>query len=167
MILIGSVDGPSTAKHPSSSATIAQTCGILLTLYFPFFASGVQNGACTGTNSPYVTDRYYQVSAFTGGLVGDICPSDWSGMLAELGLTASGIRTGFQTTYLAKVDTLVVTVDGEEIPVDPTNGYVYDTDTWYITFGSNAVPARDAEVVADYTIQSGGEAPDAAVATGI
>lgn len=127
---------------------------------------GVQNGSCTGTSSPYVTDRYYQVSAFTGGLVGDICQSDWSGMLAELGLTASGIRTGFQTTYLAKADTLVVTVDGEEIPVDPTNGYVYDTETWYITFGPNAVPARDAEVLADYTIQSGGEAPDAAVATG-
>lgn len=127
---------------------------------------GVDNGACTGTNSPYVTDRYYQVSAFTGGLVGDICQSDWSGMLADLGLTATGIRTGFQTTYLAKPDTLVVTVDGVEIPADAANGYVYDTETWYISFAPSVVPARDAEIVAAYTIQSGGDAPDAVVATG-
>ena len=77
-----------------------------------------------------------------------------------------GIRTGFQTTYLAKPDTLVVTVDGVEIPADAANGYVYDTETWYISFAPSVVPARDAEIVAAYTIQSGGDAPDAVVATG-
>ena len=127
---------------------------------------GVDDAIC---DDAYPGSRYLQVAAYTGGLIGDICKSDWSTMLADLGLTATGIRTSFQTTQLAKPDTLVVQMgpndnNMEEVPEDPVNGWTYDEDTWYLSFGPNAIPERDWQITADYTVQPGASAPSAGTA---
>ena len=118
---------------------------------------GVQNAAC---DDAFPGSRYIQTAALLGGLVGDICLADWSTMLSDLGLNATGIRTSFQTTHLARVDTLKVWVNEVEIPQDPTSGWTYDEATWYIEFAPSAVPERDASIVAEYKIQPGVNAPE-------
>ena len=127
-------------------------------------SENVQVSAIVGTEDEscqdaYPGSRYIQTAAMTGGSVGDICASNWSNMLSDLGLTASGVRTSFQTTYAARPETLKVFVDDEEIQESETDGWTYDSDTWYVTFGVNAIPERDAEIYAEYTVLSGAEAP--------
>lgn len=113
---------------------------------------GVKNAAC---DDAYPGSRYIDLTKLMGGLVQDICLADWSDTLTELGLNATGVRTSFQTSYVAKDGTLVVHVDGEELPQDPVNGWTYDPTTCYLTFGRNAVPGRGAELAAEYTVAPG------------
>jgi len=127
-------------------------------------SADVQVSAIVGTEDKscqdaYPGSRYIQTAAMTGGSVGDICTSNWSSMLTDLGLTATGVRTSFQTSYAAKPETLKVFVDNEKVPEDETDGWIYDPDTWYVTFGVNAIPERDAEIYAEYTVLSGASAP--------
>jgi len=101
--------------------------------------------------------RYSQAAKMTGGTVGDICKSNWSDLMDDLGLVASGVRNTFQLSRGAHPDSLKVTVDGEKIK----HGWTYDPDTWYITFGPNAIPPRDSAIVAEYEIQPGSSTPPA------
>ena len=113
---------------------------------------GVQNAAC---DDAFPGSRYIQTAKNTGGLVEDICLNDWSDTLTELGLTATGIRTTFQTSYVAKPETLVVQVNGEDVLQDQVNGWTYDPETCFLTFGPNAVPPRDSDILAEYTAAPG------------
>jgi hypothetical protein len=117
---------------------------------------GLENSAC---DDAYPGRRYQEAAALTGGLIGDICTGDWSNLLTDLGLNASGIQMSFQTEYQAKPGTMEVKVDGENVPEDPVNGWTYDYETWYLIFHGSAVPVRDAEITAIYEIQSGADQP--------
>jgi len=127
-------------------------------------SADVQVSAIVGTENPtcqdaYPGSRYIQTAAMTGGSVGDICTSNWSGMLGDLGLTATGVRTSFQTSRAARPETLKVFVDEVEVLESETDGWTYNSDTWYVTFGANAIPERDAEIYATYTVLSGADSP--------
>lgn len=110
--------------------------------------------------------RYIQASDLMGGMLGNICQSDWGSMLYDLGLNASGIQSSFQTTYAAQVDTIQVWVDDEVIIQDPVTGWSYDQETWYLTFNGDSVPERGAEISCSYEIASGVRAPSTAQDTG-
>ncbi len=113
---------------------------------------GVQNAAC---DDAHPGSRYIKTAKHTGGLVSDICLADWSNTLADLGLTATGIRTAFQTTYPAKTETLTVKVNGEEMPQDEVNGWTYDPESCYLTFAPAVIPERDSDILAEYTAGPG------------
>ena len=122
---------------------------------------GVENAQC---DDAYPGSRYIQIASQTGGLVGDICQNDWSEMLGTLGLTATGIRSTFQTTYKAKTETIEVIVNGEVVAPDEFTGWTYDEDSWFLTFAEPAIPDRDAEISMSYTIAAGGgSAPETAM----
>jgi hypothetical protein len=127
-------------------------------------AEMVTVGAIVGVNEDrcdigHVGGRYIEAVSLTGGLVGDICEGDWSAMLSELGLNATGIKMSFQLSEAAKPESIEVFVDEELVPEDASNGWTYDAETWYITFHGPAVPARGSEIYATYTVQSGADAP--------
>ena len=124
---------------------------------------GLHNSVC---DDAYPGSRYFQTAALTGGLVGDICLADWSSMMGDLGLTATGIRTTFQTQYIADPATLHVTVDGVEVPENPVIGWEYDASTCTLKFADSAVPPRGSEIVAEYTLQSGVSCGSAAATAG-
>jgi hypothetical protein len=126
--------------------------------------SNVQVAAIVGSQHPSCQDvypgtRYIAAASLTGGLVGDICLSDWSGMLKDLGLNATGIRTQFQLTAAAKPETLDVKVDGESVAASDTDGWTYDEPTWMLEFHGAAIPPRGSVVTATYTVQPGVLAP--------
>jgi hypothetical protein len=130
----------------------------------------VQLGAIVGHTSSacpevYPGARYLQGAALTGGVAGDICESDWSGMLEDLGIIASGIRTKFRLSRAAQPDTLVVHVDEQPVVQDPTDGWTYDQTTWFIEFHGAAVPPRGSSITATYTVDPTLMAPSTSTAT--
>jgi hypothetical protein len=115
----------------------------------------------SGCPDQYPGARYIAAAGMTGGLVGDICQSDWSTMLGDLGLNATGIRTRFQTTEAAKPETIEVWVDEVPVATDPIDGWTYDESTWYLEFHGAGIPARGSEITAKYTVQPGVPEPTA------
>ncbi len=99
--------------------------------------------------------RYARVVQMAGGFLGDICSSDWSSMLQDLGLTATGVFTQFELSAAADPATLAVHVD--EVPVleDPEHGWTYDPSLWRISFHGDAVPPRGSVVTVAYTALAG------------
>ncbi len=113
---------------------------------------GLDDGAC---QDAYPGRRYQEAAALTGGLVGDICSRDWSNLLTDLGLNASGIQMSFQTEYLPREGTVEVFVDDRKIKENGTNGWTFDYTTWFLTFHGDAIPQRGAQIRAEYEIQCG------------
>lgn len=113
---------------------------------------GVDGDVCQNV---YPSRRLRRAAELLGGRVGNICDGDWSEMLGELGLNATGVVDRFQLSRGAVEDTLEVTVDGEPVLADPVTGWSYDADTWYLTFAPAAVPPRGSEIVARYTVRPG------------
>lgn len=126
-------------------------------------ASDVQAAAIIGLDascpSAYPSDRYRQVVELLGGSLGDICDGDWSTLLADLGLTATGVLTSFQLGDAAVVDSLEVYVDDV---LAPPGDWSYDPATWYLSFAPDAIPPRGSVIVANYTIQPGQPTPPGA-----
>lgn len=97
--------------------------------------------------------RYGRAQQLLGGTIGNICSTEWTDMLYDLGLTATGVESEFFLTYGAKPESIVVTVDGEEWPEDPVDGWTYASGTTTIKFHGEGVPPRGAEIVVEYEIQ--------------
>lgn len=126
----------------------------------------VSFGAIIGTPQSTCDDqvegsRYAQVVRLLGGIMGDICQSDWSNVLSAFGVTASGIRTRFQLTEAAEPDTIVVTVDDEKVQESPVAGWTYDEQTWFLEFHGDSVPPRGSVIGVTYTIRPGVPSPPA------
>lgn len=103
----------------------------------------------------YPGERYARLAVETGGLIGDICESDWSDMLSRLGLAAAGVRESFTLSYDAVPETLLVAIDGEEIDEDERHGWTYDPSSALLMFHGDAVPPRGSEIVVEYDIVTG------------
>ena len=125
-------------------------------------------GNCDDSNV-WASERYAEMVRLNGGFIGDLCEANWDNMLGTLGLTAIGIRTTFKLTKGAVVGSIGVFVDDVTVQEDPTNGWSYDPDTWYIEFHGDAVPERGAEISVSYTVDPGAPDPvdQAATATTI
>jgi hypothetical protein len=123
----------------------------------------VQIGAIVGPeNATAICDdttlpgkRYIDVARLTGGISGSICETDWSTVLYDLGLNATGIFVTFEMSHGAKPGTLVVEVDGATVPESEFDGYTYDAEARSITFHGLWIPERGASIEATYTVEPG------------
>lgn len=121
---------------------------------------GPADGSCDEAVSG---DRYLELTRYIGGMTGNICAADWSSMLYDLGLNATGVRTQFPLEYGAKDGSLEVFVDvdaeGPEPEValaqDPQNGWTYDAASQTLLFHGDGIPPRGASVRVKYTKVSG------------
>jgi hypothetical protein len=111
--------------------------------------------------------RYIDVADQMGGLVGNICGQDYGDIMQRLGLTATGVVSSFELSDAADVDTIEVTVgdsdgnNGVIVPqatetVRPTEGWLYNADTHFLTFYGTSIPPRGATITATYTVMVGG-----------
>jgi hypothetical protein len=110
---------------------------------------GLADDACEST---WQGARYQAVAEATGGVVGDICGADFSGVMDALGLSVAGLRTAFQLTWAPRLETLEVGVDEVAIPEDPVDGWTYDEATGQLRFEGAYVPPRGATVSVSYEI---------------
>lgn len=121
----------------------------------------------------FLGSRYLEMAGYTRGVVGNICSTDWGGIMFDVGLNASSIKATFTMTFAAVQDeTFKVYVDNDgslaepadetaddvEVPQDPTNGWTYDPTGPSITFHGSSVPPRGATIFADYTVDPAGPA---------
>jgi len=117
------------------------------------------------SNSPcpevWFGSRYILAASLTGGFTGDICESNWNGMLAIMGLHAVGIRDSFKLELGAQPDTIEVLVDDATVVESDTDGWTYDPSTWYVTFHGASVPPRDSVITISYVVDPGNVAPSA------
>jgi len=113
---------------------------------------GPVNGSC---DDAYPARRYRDMAMMTGGTVGDICEGNWSDLLENLGMEAVGVQTRFRLQEAAEAGSLSILVDGEPVVEDSHSGFTYDPLTCYLQFHGDAVPERDAEITASYTIAPG------------
>ncbi len=99
--------------------------------------------------------RYLSMAAAFGGIQGSICEEDFSGIMENLGLQASGVLDSFQLSEPAVEETIEVSVDDEPVEPDPTDGWTYDDEYWILYFHGDAVPPRGSKITVHYEVASG------------
>lgn len=103
--------------------------------------------------------RYRQVITHLDGQEASICQSDFSDMLFDMGLRASGVTDTFYLAEQARTDGIEVSVDypdGTEGNYESVSeGWQYNSAINAIVFTEEAVPPRESTVEVSYRIRSG------------
>ncbi len=110
-------------------------------------------GGAEFCDNPYPIDagrRYADVSLRTGGLVTSICADDFSGIVRELGLNISGLRTTFYLTQWPRIACgIELRFDSQQS--DPVaEGWLYDQDQNRIVFDDDVIPASGTTIYVGY-----------------
>lgn len=93
--------------------------------------------------------RYISLADATGGVVENICTSDWSKSLQSLSSNAFGPKRVFPLTQTPRDPAdLTVTVNG--VPV--TSGWTYDAATNSISFDADSAPSNGSMIEATYAL---------------
>lgn len=93
--------------------------------------------------------RYVDAARQTGGVVGDLCERDWSGVLEALGLASVGRRRVFELSLRPLVSSLSVSID-DTVVSETLGGWSYDPDDNVVRFEEASRPLPGAVVVARY-----------------
>ena len=119
-------------------------------------ASGIVGPmAKDGCDGSWPGHRYMTVAEKLDGLVGDICQSDYTDVMEDLGSRIAGPIYVFQLGNAALDGSIVVTVDEEyEVPEDDDDGFTYDSEYWQVRFDGDYVPPPGSEIRISYTITS-------------
>lgn len=92
-----------------------------------------------------IASRDIALSDKTGGYKGSLC-DDFTNVLSGISDSIIEKSTAFKLSRQPALDTMVVKVDGVEIPQDPVNGWTYDENTMLVTFHGTSVPNADSVV---------------------
>lgn len=97
-------------------------------------------------------NRYMAISAATNGVIGSICSTDFSQQLNDIARQIITLSSRFQLSREPVMGSIVVTVNGVNIPENPSNGwaYVLDSGFHYVEFRGSAIPPQGASIVIDY-----------------
>jgi len=102
------------------------------TVYFSSIVGPDPNGCATAERGT----GYLEVTERVGGIEWSICDSDWSDLLAELGLQAAGLKREFFLSLVPVQDTIEVSVaetDGSEVAFTPEE-WTYSATRNSVTF---------------------------------
>jgi hypothetical protein len=96
--------------------------------------------------------RYLSLVAEFDGLQADICEDDYGGVMAELGLLATGVQSFFPLQWTADPDTIEVRVDDVDVPADPEelDGWSYRADENTVYLWGTYTPSRSSRVEIHY-----------------
>ena len=107
--------------------------------------------ACVGAADSEAPGRYHELfNGIDRGIELSICSDGWGSKLPTIGFDTF---EGIIEYYLSRQPdpaTIVVRVNGVEVPDDPVYGYSFDPNSNSIVFGSQAVPPRGATVEVSY-----------------
>ena len=105
--------------------------------------------------------RYVYATRATGGLLDSICNEDFSPIVAELGLTLSGLQVEFALSRIPEIDTLVVSIyDSPEesshvrdLTIDVDFSYVEERNV--VVFENDQIPSSEQYIKVSYRVRSG------------
>jgi hypothetical protein len=95
--------------------------------------------------------NYYWMTQQTHGLFGNICDVDWSPIMHNLGLNVFTPFDQWDLSQTADPATIMVTVNGFNVPIDPNNGYTYEMTSNSVKFHGMAVPSAGATIDVSYS----------------
>ncbi len=118
-------------------------------------AAQVASGADEGT-------RYVDVAQQTGGVLGNICADDFGDIVTELSLASSRLTDTFYLSKMPAPATLVVGVNGEEVPCDTgewtfQKGEKDGEEVGMIVFDRAHLPPPRSKITARYDLGTGDE----------
>ena len=96
-----------------------------------------------------IVRRYIEISDRTDGYKGSIC-DDFSDVMSGITDRILEFTTRFLLNRIPEISTIVVKIDGIEIPKDSTNGWSYDADANAITFHGDAIPGQNSIVQVNF-----------------
>ena len=96
-------------------------------------------------------DRYIDVALRSGGIITSICAEEFSGLVRELGLNISGLRSIFYLTAWPDRTTLKVYLNEVADANLIEDGYDYDPVENRVLFAEGAIPAEDSTIIITYT----------------
>ena len=95
--------------------------------------------------------RYIDVAQRSGGIITSICSQEFSGLVRELGLNISGLRTIFYLTAWPEIASIEVFFGAVEDGNRVDEGWTYDAVENRVLFTEEAVPSEDTTVFITYT----------------
>ncbi|MFZ5439279.1 MAG: choice-of-anchor D domain-containing protein [Myxococcota bacterium] len=137
--------------------------------YFTFSAvtprAGTPPGSCTYDDTGANSARYDPIVQYTSGVSDEICNSNWSSTLQNLGRTAFGFRTQFYLNNTPDLGSARVSVriNGMNVPSGCTNpnddtcgggqctNWCYDSASKSIKFNATTTPQPGAPLEIQYT----------------
>lgn len=96
--------------------------------------------------STVVGQRYVQMANETNGVVGSICDANYSTTLQNIQQKILELSTQFPLNRTPVISSIVVIVNGQTIPQDPTNGWTYISTANAIQFHGTAIPPQGASI---------------------
>ena len=102
---------------------------------------------CSGR---FARDFLLKTAEDTGGVVVNICEANYDPHLQLISDTVIELSTFFSLKRDPIIDSIVVTVDGTEVPKDDENGWSYRSKQNGIFFHGTAVPADGVSIDVDY-----------------
>ena len=107
-------------------------------------------GCASGTSAASAAERYVEAIEATGGFRDSICAEDYSDILERIALSAIGWNDTFPLADLPEPDSLVVWVDGVEMPNREVDGWTYEPGDNALQFHGRAVPRPGMEIFVEY-----------------
>jgi hypothetical protein len=132
--------GPTRRYSVSSIAVLDSNC---LAIHQPQSASSV------------IGQRYMDLANSTNGVLGSICDASYANSLLAIQQQIIQLGTQFYLSRLPVVSTIVVEVNGQIVPMDPNNGWEYNSAANSIVFYGSAVPSAGSSIQVDFDPQSG------------
>ena len=118
---------------------------------------GDNPGGCNGAGgNADAAPRYIEMARRTGGIFQSICTSNWSRALEDLSTTAFGFKSRFQLGNQPVRSTIVVIVDGVEVPATAPSGTVnwnYEASNNSVNFTPFSTPEPGANILVRYTAE--------------
>lgn len=112
--------------------------------------AGDPSSACM--DDPWLTpsERYRAITRETGGTFQDICTTDFVPLLDNLRASIFEPKHRFDLSRRPDPASLQVFVDGTPIPVDGTDGYLFDTNTNAVILNGSARPSPGVAITILY-----------------
>lgn len=99
---------------------------------------------------PTVGLKHVELADFSGGVKGSICESTLEQTVGNIRARIEAILTDYKLDFKPKVETIRVTLNGQQIPPDTVNGWTYNPNTNTVSFHGTAVPAADGRVLVTF-----------------
>ncbi len=96
--------------------------------------------------------RYLSAVSDLDGLYADICEDDYTEVMADLGLLATGVQSFFVLQWMADPESIEVRIDGVDVPEDAEelDGWSYRADENTVYLWGSHTPPREARVEIHY-----------------
>lgn len=102
-----------------------------------------------------VGEKYLDLVNYSGGVQSSICTDSLTTAVSNVRARITQILTDFKLSAYPQLDTLVVKLNGQDVPQDSTNGWSYHVQGNFIRFNGTSVPGAYDAISVNFTPGAG------------